>query len=83
MLLKNRLAKLEAESALATVVEPVRPPTRALEITLEALEKDYLRPLPEHSNMPQVIACELLSCEDASFEARETAQRHLTGAHEH
>lgn len=52
MLLKNRLDKLEAESIPATVVEPVRPPTRALEIMLEALEKDYPHPPPEHPNMP-------------------------------
>ncbi len=85
MRLGARLNKLEAESSVVAepAYTPATPSIRALEIMLEALERRQLPLPPEHPGMPQVIARDLLSRDDASPEARERAQRYLAGEHDH
>lgn len=82
MKLAARLDKLEVEHNAAPAHLPAKPSTLALEIVLEGFEHRHLL-LPEHPDMPQVIARDLLARGDVSQEVRETAQRYLAGECEH
>ncbi len=81
MRLGARLDRLE-HIAPAPVAMPADPPTQALEIMLMALDRRELPIPPEHADMPQVVARELLDRDDASPEGRETALRFLAGEYD-